>query len=269
MGQKQALKTITKKRIEIKDIFRILWISFALAKTRIKVKTSQTGLGYFWYFAAPLGFFGVLYTVFHNNLGSGITEYPLYLLCGIIYFNFFRFVTTESTYAFTSNESTIKSYYFPKSALIIAIVLEGLLLHIIEIIFMITILSFFKTPHINLFLYPLILLPYTAFILGTGLLLATTTVFIRDIHYLWQYTLSALWIITPIFYSKSNLDSIFILKFNPLDIFIQQFRDLMITSTSNTINIIPYAITLGIGIITLYVGIKVYVILSPKIIHKI
>ena len=105
-------------------------LAVVLAKMEFKLRNEGSYLGIFWYLLNPILTFFVLLIVFGNKLGQNIPNYSLYLLLGIIMFNFFRQVTIESTKIIQDNRWLIKSINFPREILINSIILKTLFSHI-------------------------------------------------------------------------------------------------------------------------------------------
>jgi len=64
-------------------------LSITLAKMEFKLRNEGSYLGLFWYFLNPLFTFILLNFIFSAKFGQDIAFYSLYLLLGIIMFNFF------------------------------------------------------------------------------------------------------------------------------------------------------------------------------------
>src|SRR5205807_5337716 len=70
---------------------RFVELTLTLARTEFKLRYFGSVLGYFWSLMRPLLFFGVIYVFFTEiiNVGKGIPHYGVYLLTGIVLWNFF------------------------------------------------------------------------------------------------------------------------------------------------------------------------------------
>ncbi|MCX6760298.1 MAG: ABC transporter permease, partial [Candidatus Nealsonbacteria bacterium] len=77
-------------------IRHILALSFVFAKVKFKLKNEGSYLGIFWYLLSPILTFLILFFIFSDRLGNDIYLYPIYLLLGIIIFNFFQYTTLEA-----------------------------------------------------------------------------------------------------------------------------------------------------------------------------
>lgn len=207
-----------------------LGLSLSLAKAGFKLRNEGSYLGIFWYLLNPLLMFALLLLIFSDRLGSGIQNYPLYLLLGIIIFNFFQNATTEATKTIIRDYGgIIKSINFPRESLISSIVLKTLFSHFFEIILFIVLLLFFRGSLIGLLFYPIILVVFCFFVFGASLILATLTVYFVDLENIWFFLSRLIWLGTPIFYAIGGQTRLFYINLlNPLYYFITIAREIII-----------------------------------------
>ena len=209
---------------KLKSIFGL---SFQLAKTDFKLKNEGSYLGILWYLLDPFIMFLILFMI-RNITASGVENYPLYLLLGLVMFNFFKKTTTEAAGSISGNSGLIKSINLRKEVFIFSTFLKNLFSHFFEIILLIGFLLFFKMPLINLIYYPFILLFFGFFILGISFLVSTIGVYITDFKNIWAVLTRLLWFVTPIFY-KIKLELPFnINAFNPVYYFITVGREIIV-----------------------------------------
>ena len=136
-----------------------LELSFQIAKSGFKLRNEGSYLGVLWYLLNPLLLFVLLILVFSDRLGNEIPQYPVYLLMGIIMFNFFQQVTNESSQTLIKDYSLmIKSINLPRESIIAGITLKGVFSHIFEILLFLVFLFFLKGSLLALIFYPLIFL---------------------------------------------------------------------------------------------------------------
>ncbi len=208
---------------------QIFALSLVIAVTEFKLKNEGSYLGIFWYLLNPLLTFLLLLAIFATRLGEGIPHYPLYLLLGIIVFNFFQQTTTESTKIIHQNNNIIKSINFPQESLIGAVILKNLFSHILEIILFLIISLFLKAPITGILFYPWVLLIFSLFCFGVSLALSALTVHFVDLENIWAFIWRLMWFGTPIFYTIAGQTRLFLLNLlNPLYYFITITRDLVI-----------------------------------------
>ncbi len=205
-------------------------LSFQLAKSGFKLRNEGSYLGILWYLLNPLLLFILLLLVFSDRLGTGIPQYPLYLLLGIIMFNFFQSATMESLRTIIKDYSgLIKSINFPKEALITGIVLKTLFSHLFEIILFIIILLIFGNSLAGMVFYPIIVLFFCLFIFGFCLILSSLTVYFADLDNIWNFAVRLIWLGTPIFYAIGGQTRLFYVNLlNPLYYFITLSRESII-----------------------------------------
>jgi len=205
-------------------------LSFALAKAQFKLRNEGSYLGIFWYLLNPLLMFILLFSIFSDRLGSEIPFYPLYLLLGIIMFNFFQQATTESTRAIIGGYGPlIKSINFPRESLIISIILKTLYSHIFEIILFIILIFILGASLNGLIFYPIILILFCLFTFGSCLILSALTVYFIDLDNIWNFIVRVIWFATPVFYEIGGQTKLFYLNlFNPIYYFITIARNLII-----------------------------------------
>jgi len=206
-----------------------LELSLALARAQFKERNEGSYLGILWYLLGPFLMFLLLLLVFSDRVGTNIPRYPLYLLLGIIMFNFFQKATSESTKVISINRWIIKSINFPRESLISSIVLATLFSHIFEIVLFIVFALFFKVSPAGLIFYPLILIFFCIFVYGASLILATLNVYFVDLDNIWTFVSRLIWLGTPIFYTIGGQTRLFYVSlFNPMYYFITITRDIIV-----------------------------------------
>jgi len=206
-----------------------LGLSIALAKTEFKLRNEGSYLGILWYLLNPLLMFLLLFLVFADRLGSGIPHYPLYLLLGIILFNFFQQAATQATKQIITNNVLIKSVHFPYAALIGGGVLKTIFSHVFEMLVFTAFLIFFGVSIKAILFYPIILVFFCCFTLGISLFLSSVAVYFMDLENIWVFVSRLLWLATPIFYAIEGQTRLFYFNLlNPLYYFITASRAILI-----------------------------------------
>jgi ABC-2 type transport system permease protein len=205
-------------------------LSLQLAKAGFKLRNEGSYLGILWYLLNPLLLFGLLFLVFSDRLGNNIPNYPIYLLLGVIMFNFFQNATLESTRSITKEyRGVVRSINFPKEAIIAGIIMKSLFSHAFEIILMIILMVFLGGSFVGIAAYILIVLLFCIFLFGVCLILACLTVFFADLENIWNFAVRLIWLGTPIFYSIGGQTKLFYINlFNPLYYFITLARETVI-----------------------------------------
>ncbi|MCA9334184.1 ABC transporter permease, partial [Candidatus Saccharibacteria bacterium] len=93
-----------------------------LVKTDFKIRYQGSVLGYLWTLLRPLALFTILYIVFVKFLkvGDQIPHFAVYLLLGIVFWNFFVEVTMGSVGAIVAKGDLMRKLSFPRYVIIVA-----------------------------------------------------------------------------------------------------------------------------------------------------
>lgn len=201
-----------------------------LTISSFKLRNEGSYLGVLWYFLNPLFTFLILYFIFATRLGSGIEYYPLYLLIGIIQWNFVTLAVGTSMKDIISNSQLIKSINFKRQNLIIASVLMTFINHLFELLVFFIFLLFFVKASFLMLLFPLVLILQFFFILGVCFAFSAIILYFRDLDNIWSFFSRLWWFVTPVFYTISTKTPlIYTLNlFNPIYYILTISRDVLI-----------------------------------------
>lgn len=169
----------------------------------LKARYKNSILGVLWSLLNPLGLM-VVFTVLFTVLGRGedTRQYPVFILVGVMPWQFFTGVLASGTTSIVGNTSLVKKVYFPRELLPLSSVLSNLVNFLFALIILLIFLYLFDIGlTIHALWVPVILLTQLIFMLGLVLLLATFTVFYRDLLLVLNVVLTAWFFLTPIFYS--------------------------------------------------------------------
>lgn len=190
-----------------------------LVSRNFKTKYKRSVFGMAWSFMNPLLTMMVQYIVFSTLFRSGTANYPVYLLSGIVFFNFFNEAVSLGMTSITGNASLIKKVYMPKYVYPIARICSSLINFALALIPLMLVMFFtgttFRPP---LFLLVFDILCLLGFVLGMVLLLSTAMTFFQDTQFLWG-VVSLMWMyMTPIFYTENIIPAQFltIYHMNPM-----------------------------------------------------
>lgn len=213
----------------MKNFVKIFNLSLELAKAEFKVRNEGSYLGILWYLLNPALTFFLLLAVFQDRLGDDIPSYPLYLLFGILIFNFFQQATVEATKIVSTNSGIMTSIKFPLEALPFSIILKTIFSHAFEVAVVVFFLLCYGLPVTPVLLYPLILCFLAIFTYGICLLFFAISVYFKDLDNVWNFVARLLWLATPIFYSVGGQKRLLLMNlFNPLYYFIEVTRDIIV-----------------------------------------
>jgi len=172
----------------------------------------------------------ILYIVFVRflKLGTEIPHFPVYLLLGIVVWNFFTEMTVQSLGSIVGRGDLIRKIRIPRwiivfSSSISALINLGLNLIVVAIFMAINHVALSDT----IFLVPLFLIEVYLFALGISLILSALFVKFRDVGYIWEVILQAGFYMTPILYPLSRIPNLTLQKLillNPMAQAIQGIR---------------------------------------------
>lgn len=169
----------------------------------LKVRYKNSVLGILWSLLNPLLMmlvFSVVFTFMWPNTGTA--HFPVFLLAGLLPWNFFQGAVMAATASIVGHSHLIKKIYFPREVLPISVVLSNLVNFLLALLVLFSFLivsGIGFTPHI-LWL-PVIIVVQVAFTLGLAFLFSTLNVFYRDTMMILDVGLLAWFFLTPVFYS--------------------------------------------------------------------
>lgn len=212
-----------------------------LVRTDFKLRYQGSALGYAWSLLRPLLLFVILYVVFVNflKLGKGVPHFPVYLLLGIVIWNFFNEMTVQSLSSIVGRGDLIRKIRIPRWIIVLSSSISALINLFLNLL---VVVIFLFVNHVDLLRttlwLPLILLEVYIFALGISLFLSAAYVKYRDVNYIWEVIIQAGFYLTPIIYPISRITNLTLQKLimlNPMAQTIQDARYAAITHESLTI----------------------------------
>ena len=221
---------------------KYLFLMSQLIIRDFKVKYKRSILGILWSVLYPLLMMGVMALVFTNMFKFNMegTNYLVYLMTGLIVFNYFGEASNNAMTSIVGNFSLFNKVYIPKYIFPLSKTLFVAINFVLSLLPLLLIIIFSGNEvegtkcYINIYylLLPYVYLCMFMFTTGVGYILATVSVFFRDMFYIWGILLTIINYFTPIFYSiaiiPERLQPIF--KLNPLYIYINTTRDIILFS---------------------------------------
>ena len=249
----------------IKAIFsnfkRYWFLMTQLISRDFKVKYKRSVLGVVWSLLYPILMMAVMAVVFSQMFKFKVegVNYIVYLMTGLIMFNYFSEASNTAMTSVVDNFSLINKVYIPKYIFPIAKCLFVGINFVLTLIpwFIIILLSYVGlggyTCHINwaYLLLPYIFLCFFLFTVGVGLLLSCISVFLRDVFYIYGIVLTMWNYLTPVFYSVEILPEKLqtIMKFNPLYQFLTSVRSVVVYSQRPSFTTLGVLGLIGVGML--------------------
>jgi ABC-2 type transport system permease protein len=194
----------------------------------IKTRYKRSVLGIMWTLLNPLLSMVVLTIVFSQLFRFSVENYPIYVLCGLVVWNFYSSVTNGAMNDMLWSGSLLGRIYVPKSVFAVSATgtgLVNLLFSLIPVFAIAIILGIRITPAI--LVMPLSVLILAVFALGMGLILSTVAVFFADMEPVYTVLLTIWFYATPVIYPVDVIPEQFlwIVRLNPLYYLVAIFRD--------------------------------------------
>lgn len=212
-----------------------------LVRTDFKLRYQGSVLGYAWSLLRPLLIFVILYVVFVRflKLGNDVPHYPIYLLLGIVMWNFFNEMTVQSTTSIVGRGDLIRKIRIPRwmivfSSSLSALINLGLNLVVVAVFMVINQVDLYATLPLAL----LAIAEVYVLALGVSLFLSALFVKFRDVSYIWEVVLQAGFYLTPILYPLSRITNLTFQKLimlNPMAQAIQDARYAAVTHQAPTV----------------------------------
>jgi len=269
------------KKLKQKYHYSVILIK-QLVITDFKIRYKNSVLGYIWTLVRPLALFAVLYVVFvmFLRVGDAVPHYAVYLLLGVVFWNYFVEVTNNGVSAIVGKGDMLRKLAFPRYVVVVSgsfSALISLMINLIVFAFFMIINGVPFTWNI-LWLIPLIIELFV-FSLSIAFILSALYVRFRDINYIWEVVLQAGFYATPILYpitlvvAMSPLISK-IMMLNPIAQIMQDARHLIITQDAVTIggiygNTLARFIPLAIVVVFTIVGLLYFKKKSPSFAEEV
>ncbi len=205
-----------------------------------KVKYKRSVLGVLWSLLNPILMMAVMAIVFSQMFKFKVEgiNYLVYLMTGIILFNYFNLASNMAMTSVVENFTLINKIYIPKYVFPISKCLSVAIDFLLTLIpwFGIILLSYFGLGeyvchiNINYLFLPYIFICLILFTMGIGLLLSCISVFLRDMFHIYSILITIWNYLTPVFYSVEILPKKlqFLMNFNPLYQFINATRTIVL-----------------------------------------
>ncbi len=244
--------TLTKEIASRKEAFLVL------VAVNIKTTVATTRLGWIWWIIDPLVLMAIYYFIIHVVFGRGGDDYHLFVLCGIVSWQFFARSLNASVRAISQNGALIKQIGMPVSILVAIPSLVQMFFAAIGIL--IVMLWNYQVIGIHT-LAIILLLPLIGFFaFGLGTILSVCEVFFKDTTKLVAYAIRAGFFFSPVLYHESRVlesDRIpeflkYVFEMNPMAWIIPTFRNVLLNGIS--LDWYKFGVFLAVSLILIELG---------------
>jgi ABC-2 type transport system permease protein len=209
MSAEVMVRTNEPPRLRVRARVRELWehreILANLARRELRAKYKSTALGVVWSMLHPLLYLVVFSVVFTFFLPTGVPDFPVYLLSGLLPWTLFSNGFQGATTSVVGAGTLVSKVAFPHELLPLAVIRAHLVNFFYQLIVLVVFLLLFGHPlfHRGVILLVPALVALLLFVTAIGLATAAWNVRYRDTIYLVELGVLAWFWLTPIVYPAS------------------------------------------------------------------
>ncbi len=208
-----------------RDLLRIIVVS------NLKEKYMGSVLGYFWSLLEPLLTMLIYLFVFSIVVRFKVENYPVFLLTGILAWNFLQMSTTTAVSSLTRNYNLIRKVKMPRELFPLADVLSRMIEYILSLAILLVFIIYYKI-HLtaNIIFFPLVLVLHFFFIYGLNLFISNLNVLFRDVQRLQSVFMRFWFYATPVIYPSSKVPESIrdYYMLNPMAVIIESYRAVLL-----------------------------------------
>ena len=235
----------------LRDIWESRELLQNLTNREVRGKYRRTVLGQLWSLANPIAAI-LIYTFIFSFIfrlpaqvgdPSGIDNYALWLVCGLLPWLFFNRVLTVGTESLVANAGLIQKVYFPRIVLPLSLANATFFTWLLEmgvLVVALSLLGSFVLPWLPL--VALFMFVFAIFAVGLSMIFSIINVYFRDLSYLLTIVLQFWFYLTPVLYpvelvatQSDTLGGLLgtpitlldIYSLNPVEGFVEIFRNLL------------------------------------------
>ena len=234
------------------------YILSTLVEKDFKVRYRNMSLGIFWSLVNPLIMMSVLTFVFTVLHPAEREHFWLFLLIGILPYNFFSLAWSTGTESVVGNAPLIKHVPFQRELVPVSVVLGNTLHYLLQLVLLLIAVTVVRGVNIQWLWLPAVLVLQLVFVCGLSLVTAALDVYYRDVAYTVNAVNLVLFWLCPIFYSFEDVPGSYawLYEINPVAAVILIMRRIFLDGVSPGFTIVKLA---AVSVLTLWVGYMVFV----------
>ncbi|MGH9664545.1 MAG: ABC transporter permease [Bryobacteraceae bacterium] len=224
-----------------------------------RIRYRNMSLGVFWSLLNPLVMLAIYTFVFTKIFSNGAPHYGVFILCGLVPFNFFCLAWGTGTTSMVDNANLVKRVRVPREIVPITSVLSNCLHLVIQIgILLVIALAVGIQTSVYWLWLPVLWLLEIVFVTGLALLFSGLNVYIRDTRYVVDSAVAVLFWLVPVVYDFSMIPQRYrsIYQLNPISALVLAMREVLLHNRPPS-DVLLTKLALG-SFVTLAVGALVF-----------
>jgi len=226
-------------------VIRYRWLIYELVLRDLRLRYRGSVLGFAWTILNPLLFAAVYVLIFGVFLRVGLPHFALYLLAGLLPWNWFAGAVGQGTTSIVDGRNYVGKTVFPTEVLIFVPMLSYAVNFFLSLPLIIVVMLLYHAP-LNwgaVAFLPFIALIQAMLTLAALFVFATLNVFYRDFAQLVTYILLLLFYLIPIVYPADRIPAPLhgVLLANPLAIVIMGYQDIFYYSRAPDASMLAFA----------------------------
>lgn len=241
------------------DIWQHRYLLGQLIKRDVLLRYRGAMFGVLWIFLSPLFMlvifafvFGQIFQARWPQQDSGL-PFWLLLYSGLIAFNIFAETVSRAPASVRGYPNFVKKIIFPVNILPVVPLGAALVHSAFNILILVAALAWTGSLHVQILLFPLLLLPVLLLALGLSWFVAAWGVFIKDMTQIMPMFVQMLMFLSPVFYPASAVPTALrpLYQYNPLGTVIETTRAVV---TGQPIEWSAWGIALGFCLVASILG---------------
>jgi lipopolysaccharide transport system permease protein len=235
-----------------------------LVSAELTARYKTTALGIFWFVLNPVFSMLILVVVFHFFIPLDIPHYPVFVLSALLPWTFFQMGLSDACGSLPRSASLVKRVMIPRAFIPLAAIIASLIHFLVSLSVLFALMIATRVPFSPyIAALPAVILLQMIFLLGIGMLTASLNVLYRDVEYLLDPILRAMFYLTPSIYPLSWVPKRFLVLYllNPMAGIIETYRQTLVNGSFPPLKVL--GITLLTSLATLALGIAIFNRLEP------
>ena len=253
------------------DRLRLIWkhrfLLRELTSKVLKMRYKSAVFGVAWAVIPSLVLAGVFTLIFGylipGRTGQKVANYPLWILVGLVPWNYLAMTLGECTQSMIHNAPVIKKVYFPRELIVLSIVFANLLPLVCSLgVIGLLMVCFGVVPPLALMALPVVVVVEVAFLAGLALATSSLNVKFRDVNYIVQAVMIPWFFLSGIFFCRMLIfqdkpRAAWLILLNPMAGIIESYRGALLGAPDKLAA--PLASATIFAVIALVVGWRLFV----------